>query len=328
MPSIRKIVINLSLISLVLALFSSSAIFATAYDSPSSSTSTSIAYTYSKSFQTSQSQDLTFNFSLQPDFTALFINISPSVPQGQHPIVLKFTGNNSQVTLQQSTAFVGSGKFTYLWSYFTPDTSNDNIQIIASKGYSLQVSLTINGYKGLSTAQDLQSLTDASNNKNSPTTYAISSDTVFYGVITGNDLHDYYQFTFPATIKVSIEVSIVNPYNTLMDIYTKYTMGAVSNSVDHQFSSASPINTTVTVNFFILGLSFPPQLDYELTNNATSSIFIYKVAIYSTSLSQATTPTSTSLPATTTSHSHSLDGFEFLGLSVLVVLPFLKNKRI
>ena len=65
--------------------------------------------------------------------------------------------------------------YNYFWSYFTPDASNDNIQIIAVNGFSLNVSLTITWYKNLANNDEIQSLDDDTNNKDSPSNYSISS---------------------------------------------------------------------------------------------------------------------------------------------------------
>lgn len=310
MSQLSKTIRNIALLSLCVTLSFSPTLFVKAYDSPSATASTTIDYSYTKSFTTSETNNITFNFTLKPVYTGLIINATPIVSNDQNPFILTFLGN--KVALDRSTVYNGAGNFSLFSSGFFPASSNDTIQITAVKGFSLSVVMTITGYNNLTTSQEIQSLNDASNNKALPTPFSISSNTTFYGVLTGTDLKDFYKFNFPSAINVTIETSLV-PNDPSLYGYIKDINAPASTTGQSNFEVfyGYTFKSNAVASSIILGLSYSPPAS---SSGSSSSIIVYKITIFSAHFYQST------------SSSQPLSGFEFLFIPAIFILPLLRKK--
>ena len=182
-------------------------------------------------------------------------------------------------------------------------------------GTHLNVSLTLLGYKDLTNTNELPNVKDVSNDKNSPTVVPVSSNQVFYGVLTGSDLKDYYRFTFDKSINANINVTIIAPRAESLIISTEFSQNNNPYSYSTTYPASHPVIANVLTNFASIGLSVP----YYYGTNSTTLRFIYRISITSNDFQNSNA-------TSTTSRASSLGGFEFIFIAGFIVLVVFRSK--
>ena len=275
------------------------------------SSSNIVEYNYHESFQTSDTQDIAFNYSLKPIYNTLFINSTPLAPSYLNPFVFLFVQNNTEVPLERVTYYTENSTGNYFILNFIPDASNTNIRITAIKGTHLNVTLSLLGL-------DLPNIKDVSDNQTSPTVVHVSSNQVFYGVLTGSDLKDYYRFTFDKTINVRVNVTIITPRTDSLTISEEFTPHNDLYAFSGTYPASHPVIANQLTDFASIGLSVPSY--YTPISNSTNLKFIYIINITSNDFQNSSTSTS----STSTS---SLGGFQIVFLSGFILLVIIRSTK-
>ena len=324
-----KIKLNQSLLlklSIIVLLFSfNPAPISNAYDQ----TSDFLAYSYIESFQTSETEDKVLNFTLNPIYYTLFVNVSFANVKGLFtysefdPISLLFVNNNTEVQLSTTYVGINGVHFNYYYLEFTPSFENSKIQLTFFKGYVLDVDMRLFGYKDFSKLNEFQSVRDANNDNNTPSTFFINQNQSFYGLLGHSDLGDYYQFNFNQEYNVTIQISMIEPvYDHLLAIIG-YNQTNSSLPLKDQINTHHGFNETFYTDSVSIGIK--KQYIFDVTD--TPIMYVYNISISSSEFpilpQSSTTANSSEKSQVRTS---SFIGIEYI-IPVTFVLMTLSKKK-